>query len=192
MRDEHRRHRGPASTTLRLLVVLVLALAAVSVAAPSSASAAAPCWKRLLNDWYDGRIDKAYPVKCYREAIKNLPEDVEVYSSARDDLTRALLSAARGSGGTLSPNDLVPAGATGRRGGVPAPSDEEDTIAGGVLGGDDGDGPLGFFAPSNADSIPIPLLVLAGLALLLLAAAGASFLARRIQERRAGPTPSGR
>lgn len=191
MRDEHRRHRGPASTTLRLLVVLVLALAAVSVAAPSSASAAAPCWKRLLNDWYDGRIDKAYPVKCYRDAIRNLPEDVEAYSSAHDDLTRALLSAARQSGGKLDPNDLVPAGATGRRAGVPAPSDEEDTIAGGVLG-NDGDGPLGFFAPSNADSIPIPLLVLAGLALLLLAAAGASFLARRIQARRAGPAASDR
>jgi hypothetical protein len=190
MRDEHRRHRGPASTTLRLLVVLVLALAAVTVAAPSSASAAAPCWKRLLNDWYDGRIDKAYPVKCYREAIRNLPEDVEAYSSAHDDLTRALLSAARQSGGKLGPNDLVPAGAAGRRS-VPE-AGEEDSLAGGVLGGDDGDGPLGFFAPSNADSIPIPLLVLAGLALLLLAAAGASFLARRIQARRAGPAASDR
>jgi hypothetical protein len=174
----------------RILVVLLLALAAVTVAAPSSASAATPCWKQLLNDWYDGRIDKAYPVKCYREAIRNLPEDVEVYSSARDDLTRALLNAARDSGGTLGPNDLVPAGAAGRRS-VPDPG-QEDTFAGGVLGGDDGGGPLGFFAPSNADSIPIPLLVLAGLALLLLAAAGASFVARRIQSRRAGPTPSGR
>jgi hypothetical protein len=189
MRDEHRGYRGPASA-LRILVVLVLALSAVAVAAPSSASAAAPCWKRLLNDWYDGRIDKAYPVKCYREAIRNLPEDVEAYSSAHDDLTRALLSAARQSGGTLDPNDLVPAGAAGRHR-VPAASDEEDSIAGGVLGGD-GDGPLGFFAPSNADSIPIPLLVLAGLALLLLAAAGASFLARRIQARRAGPAASDR
>jgi hypothetical protein len=189
MRDEHRRHRGPAATTLRILLVLVLALVATTVAAPSPASAATPCWKQLLNDWYDGRIDKAYPVKCYREAIRNLPEDVEVYSSARDDLTRALLNAARQSGGKLGPNDLVPAGAAGRRS-VPEPG-EEDTFAGGVLGGD-GDGPLGFFAPSNVDSIPIPLLVLAGLALLLLAAAGASFLARRIQERRAGPTPSGR
>jgi hypothetical protein len=178
------------AAALRILAVLVLALTAATAVAPSSAEAAAPCWKRLLNDWYDGRIDKAYPVKCYREAIRNLPEDVEAYSSAHDDLTRALLSAARNSGGTLDPNDLVPAGAAGRRPDVPEPG-EEDSFAG-AFGGDDGDGPLGFFAPSNADSIPIPLLVLAGLALLLLAAAGASFIARRIQERRGGPTPSGR
>ena len=191
MRDQHRGYRGPVTAGLRILVVLLLALSAAAVAAPESASAAAPCWKRLLNDWYDGRIDKAYPVKCYREAIRNLPEDVEAYSSAHDDLTRALLSAARNSGGTLDPNDLVPAGAAGRRSDVPEPGDEDDSFAG-ALGGDDGDGPLGFFAPSNADSIPIPLLVLAGLALLLLAAAGASFIARRIQARRGGPTPSGR
>ncbi len=186
MRDEHRGPRGPESVTIvRTLVILLVALAALTVSAP--ASAAAPCWKRLLNDWYDGRIDKAYPVRCYRDAIDNLPEDVEAYSSAHEDLTRALLSAARRSGGKLEPTDIVPAGAAGRRD-VPAAGEEEDTIAGGPLGGD-GDGPLGFFAPSNADSIPIPLLVLAGLALLLLAAAGASFLARRIQTRRMGPNP---
>lgn len=186
MRDLHRFQHGPASRTiLRTLLVLLLALAALTVAAP--ASAAAPCWKQLINDWYDGRIDRAYPVKCYREAIDNLPEDVKAYSSAHEDLTRALLSAAQRSGGTLDPNDLVPAGTVRSR---PVPeAGEEDTFAA-PFGGDDGDGPLGFFAPSNADSIPIPLLVLAGLALLLLAAAGSSFLARRIQARRAGPTPT--
>jgi hypothetical protein len=190
MLGQHRGYRGPIAALLRILAVVVLALSAASIAAPSSAEAAAPCWKQLLNDWYDGRIDKAYPVKCYREAIRNLPEDVEAYSSAHDDLTRALLNATRQSGGTLGPNDLVPAGAAGRQRDVPDPG-EEDSFTG-ALGGDDGDGPLGFFAPSNADSIPIPLLVLAGLALLLLAAAGASFVARRIQARRGGPTPSGR
>jgi hypothetical protein len=169
----------------RATLVLVLALAALTVSAP--ASAATPCWKTLINDWYDGRIDKAYPVRCYRDAIDNLPEDVAAYSSAHEDLTRALLSAARRSGGELEPSDLIPAG-TVRSRNVPEPSDEEDTIAGG-LGGGDGSGPLDILAPSNADSIPIPLLVLAGLALLLLAAAGASFLARRLQARRMGPNP---
>jgi hypothetical protein len=185
MRDEHMSHRGPAPVTLlRALVVLVLALAALTVSAP--ASAATPCWKKLINDWYDGRIDKAYPVRCYRDAIDNLPEDVAAYSSAHEDLTRALLSAAQRSGGKLEPNDLIPAG-TVRSRNVPEPSDEEDSITGAL--GDDGAGPLGGLAPSNADSIPIPLLVLAGLALLLLAAAGASFLARRLQTRRMGPNP---
>ncbi len=43
--------------------------------------------------------------------------------------------------------------------------------------------------PSTADSIPIPLLVLGGLAFTLMAAAGVSFLARRMQARRATPDP---
>src|SRR5439155_9842345 len=41
--------------------------------------------------------------------------------------------------------------------------------------------------PGNAQSIPLPLLVLAGLALLLLLAAGATWFARRLQARRVTP-----
>ena len=44
--------------------------------------------------------------------------------------------------------------------------------------------------PSNASSIPLPLLVLGGVALLLLAAGAASFLARRIQSRRVQVAPA--
>jgi len=50
------------------------------------------------------------------------------------------------------------------------------------------EGVIDRFSPSNADSIPIPLLVLAALAMLLLAAAAASFIARRLQARRAPAT----
>ena len=62
--------------------------------APASA-APVPCWKKLLNDWYDGKIDKIYPLPCYHEAIKHLPADVEVYSSAKDDILNALAAAAK-------------------------------------------------------------------------------------------------
>jgi hypothetical protein len=24
----------------------------------------------FINDWYDGRIDRTYPVRCYREALR--------------------------------------------------------------------------------------------------------------------------
>ena len=43
--------------------------------------------------------------------------------------------------------------------------------------------------PSTADSVPVPLLVLGGLALALIAAAGVSFFARRYQARKATPDP---
>ena len=42
---------------------------------------------------------------------------------------------------------------------------------------------------SGPSSLPIPLLVLGGLALLLLAAGGAGYLSRRAQARRNGGPP---
>src|SRR5436190_24101170 len=77
-------------------VSLCLALAACALAAglahAAPAAAATPCWKTLLNDWYDGRIDQTYPRHCYDDALNHLPADVETYSSAHDDILRALQS----------------------------------------------------------------------------------------------------
>ena len=80
-----------AHTVRALLAALacVLLLPLAAQAAPSS-SAATPCWKKLVNDWYDGRIDNVYPVPCYRDAINHLPNDIKEYSSAADDIQRAL------------------------------------------------------------------------------------------------------
>ena len=44
-----------------------------------------------------------------------------------------------------------------------------------------------WLGPADATSIPVPLLVLAGIAFLLLATAGGSFLNRRLQARRSAP-----
>jgi hypothetical protein len=52
----------------------------------------ASCARAVLADWADGRIDRVYPIRCYREAMKSLPADLEVYSSAPDDIARALRS----------------------------------------------------------------------------------------------------
>jgi hypothetical protein len=183
--------------TIRRLLILVVVLAAVAgtASAPEPAAAAAkPCWKRLINDWFDGRIDNVYPVKCYREAIKHLPEDVESYSDAREDIERALLSAIRQSGGKLGPNDLVPAQKNSRPNTDTTetstePGEATPPPSGGNDPGGGNDGVLGVVKPANADSVPIPLLVLAGLALVLLAAASAGFAARRIQARRVRVSP---
>lgn len=50
------------------------------------------CGKAVLSDWADGRIDRAYPDPCYQAAIDTLPEDLRAYSTARDDISRALYS----------------------------------------------------------------------------------------------------
>lgn len=178
--------------TRRLLILFALAAAAL-VAAPGTALAAKPCWKVLLNDWYDGRIDKAYPVSCYRAAIRNLPEDVASYSNAREEINRALLAAinkSKAEGDPLGPSDPVPAqtGATtgSQTSTLPGDTTGEGEAVGGPDEGDDDGGVAGVLKPANAESVPIPLLVLAGLALVLLAAASAGFVARRLQARRAG------
>jgi hypothetical protein len=72
----------------RLLFAVAASLAALAFG--GSAAASTNCSSRLLTDWRDGRLDTTYPVGCYREALKSLPEDVRVYSSAPEDITRAL------------------------------------------------------------------------------------------------------
>jgi len=67
-----------------------MAVGLLALAATGNAGAAPSCGSRLLADWRDGRIDDTYPVRCYRQALAELPEDVRVYSSAQADITRAL------------------------------------------------------------------------------------------------------
>src|SRR6266511_5966880 len=75
--------------TLRRLAALG-AIAAAVAAAPATA-AGASCGDAVLADWRDnGRIDGVYAPRCYRTAVAGLPEDVRAYSSAQDDIGRAL------------------------------------------------------------------------------------------------------
>jgi hypothetical protein len=174
----------PLSKRILLLASIACALLAAS-AAPTPASAAAPCWKVLLNDWLDGRIDKLYPVSCYRAAIKHLPTDIDTYSSARDDILRALQ--ARIAGKSAPPNKDSQQGGGGPPGNGGGP---------GSTGGDrpTGSGPVGdaarATAPGSVDAVPLPLIVLSGIAGVLLALGGAAFLARRIQARRLPGRPA--
>src|SRR3954469_16402134 len=68
------------SKPLILLVVAAAIAAALGHAQPAQARTMSTCTKALIHDWYvDGRVDKTYPVHCYREALKKLPEDQIVY-----------------------------------------------------------------------------------------------------------------
>ncbi|MEP6813710.1 MAG: hypothetical protein ABI990_12030 [Actinomycetota bacterium] len=168
----------------------VFALLAVGVreaaAAPSaSLNPTAGCDLAVINDWADNnRVDKIYAIPCYTQAIQRLNSysDLKGYSSAEDDIRNALLAAIRqdrGSGGPTSTNGggQSPAG----------PSSDGGS-------GNSGKGFVTRFAdrlgPGNAQSIPLPLLVLGGLALLLLLSAAGTWIARRVQARRMTPAPA--
>jgi hypothetical protein len=164
----------------------LLAGAGVASAAPAASfQATSTCWQQVINDWLDNnQVDRVYAIPCYTQAIQHLSQypDVAGYSSAEDDIRRAELAAIRLDRGNGGPPSLGGSGPGGPGGG-------------GSTGPGKGGG--GFFnaigdrlGPGNAQSIPLPLIVLAGLALLLLLAAGATWLARRIQSRRVSPAPA--
>src|SRR6185295_16733133 len=85
----------PARGALRVLVVVAALLAMLAVASP--AGAAESCGRQVIDDWYDnGRVDGTYALHCYDDAIEILPRDVRDYSSAKDDIQRALQARKRG------------------------------------------------------------------------------------------------
>ncbi len=152
--------------------------------ATAPASAAASCGRQVIDDWYDdGRVDGTYALHCYDDAIEILPRDVRDYSSAKEDIERALQAKLRGEPAPPATTDPTPDGekpGTTPPGSTPPGSDPP---SGNPPGGPEVTPPLG----ESASSVPIPLLILAGLALLLVAGGSAGYVIRRLQNRRIPP-----
>ena len=173
--------------TLRALPALIalLASALVALSLTGTAAAATPCGKKVLADWFDnGRIDRLYPLHCYEDAIDLIPDDIRDYADAEDVISRALQSALRGKlakgGCDPSPdgsaNDCVNgSGGNGGNGG-----NGNGGNGGGVDPGTDQQvaPPVDTSGPS---SVPVPLIVLGGMSLALLAAGGLGYMSRRRQ-----------
>jgi hypothetical protein len=193
--------------TLRRFLVLVVAASLLTLAFGAGSAFAKPCWQRLIDDWWDGRIDNYYSPACVRAAIRHAPNDLREYSDLPTDLRRMLQGPLVKQG---KHRELVIAGAKGRSGGSRATSGVESSstttttasspggfAAGGGGGGGGGNGPVPRAIRStagNPSSLPIPLLALGGLALLLLASGATGLVTRRLRARRAGggpPAPGG-
>ncbi len=188
-------------TPQKLLVCLAVATTALLGAAIHAprASAATPCWKVLLTDWYDGRIDNTYPIHCYTDALKHLPPDVQTYSSAHDDILRALQNAKaklRKTGHAVTPSTLVPPNNGGNKTTTtsePGSTTTSTSTTSTTTTSEPGHQPTSLvdkLNPSNPSSLPLPLLILGGLAILLVAAGGAGLIAKRYQNRNGPPPPA--
>jgi hypothetical protein len=150
-----------------VLVAAVLGTAALSVGAPVAAAKSA-CWRQILNEWVDNRqISATYPLHCYREAIQHVPEDLRVYTDIEQDILAARQQAVR-SQNLREPQGRTPSQAETQR----------DPDAGLFTQGFD------KLGPNNADSMPLPLLILGGLALLLVAAGAVGLVSRRFRTGR--------
>ena len=188
--------KRPAAALIPILAALAAGLL-VALFLPARATAATPCWKKVLNDWSNGRAIGSYPLHCYRDAISHLPEDLRDYSSAADDINAAM-QAQIAKRSTRSPQS------------VDSSNNSSHNNNGGGTGSGGGSGPTATGAnagpdrsayrkaidnlgTSNADSLPIPLIVLASLGALLLAAAAGLATTKRLRTMRAarrGPPPA--
>ena len=190
--------RRATGKTKLVLVAAVSALALVAASAPAASAAptvmvkaTGSCWLQVVNDWlHNGTVKGYYAVPCYTQAIQHLNAypDIKQYSSAIDDIRRALQVAIKNDRGG-GPTGSGTGSDTNPQGGGAVPGGGTNGPGGGnSSGGGHGKGLFHRVAndigPGNAQTIPLPLLVLGGLGLLLLLTAGATWFARRMQARR--------
>jgi hypothetical protein len=136
----------------------VFLLAAVGALVVASSAGASACGDRVVEDWYDnGRIDATYDLRCYDDAIASIPKDIRDYVDAEEVISRALQDAARARGidkiRPLERNSRTQTQAT------ETTTPTVDT--------------------SSPSGTPLPLVVLAAMSLVLMAAGGLGYLSRR-------------
>ena len=163
--------RGGLSAVVTLCFALVLGCVGVGCgsAVPSSAASASEgsCGDAVLRDWADGAIDGVYSANCYLAAIESLPEDVRAYSSAEDDITRALQSRGGGRPSSSGAGDAASEDAPSARQLSAAAAD-----------------PAQPSASSSLRLPPVPVLVLVAIGVVLAAAGATASLGRRARRGR--------
>lgn len=173
-------HRAaPAFAGFVALFVTVL----VALSLPGTAAASA-CGDKVLEDWYDnGRVDRIYPPHCYEDAIDSIPKDIKDYVDAEEVISRALQFSLRGEiapgGKDPTPGDDNPDGTPGNKG-----SKNNGGTNNGGTNANGGTEVTPDVDTSGPSSVPLPLLVLGGMSLALLAAGGLGYLSRRRQAAR--------
>jgi hypothetical protein len=178
---------------MRRLAFATLAVAAFAPFAAAPGGAAVPCRDRIYNDWYhDGKIATSYPIACYRDAFKKVPTDAREYSSLADDIRSAMQAALAkehgrktvptqvGTGGAAksprsessskTPKPRVKPRAPKSAPHDPSPEQVNTTLPTTVAAS---------ATTGRGSGVPVPLLVLGGLALLLTAVGAAGLIAKR-------------
>lgn len=197
-----------------MAILLAVGAGAAAASPTGQTDSTSTCWKDVINDWlqHEPNVVGTYAIPCYTQAIQHLDSyaDIQGYSNAPDDIRRALLAALHnegnggqgGGGNSSSSGPSSPSGSGGGTSGGGGGSSNGGKTGGGTTGGGTATtsapavnrNPVTRFfdsiGPGNAQSVPLPLLVLAGLAILLLVAAGGTWLAKRIQSRRVDAAPA--
>jgi len=181
-RTSRRRVALAACIALLALVAVPSALAATKSTKVTKATKAS-CGKQVVNDWFshsDHSVHGHYPLYCYTEALDSLPTDIDTYTNARTAIQAALAAQALRDGGGGPGGGL---GSLRRRGQKPIAFHNTYDFSGVV---DASANPSPTTNTAGPSSVPVPLLVLAGLAVLLLTAGGAGYVARKVKGNRGG------
>ena len=186
-------------TRLALLAVLCLAVLAATA---GKAVAGRSCGNQVIDDWYGsktGQLSKTYPLHCYKDALKIVARetDIDVYSNAKEDILRAMQLAiiSKGKGGPGNPTadpttaDALPSflGGPDAKHGGEAPSGTQPATV--QPRKSTGNNLPTVVKASSASAVPVPAIVLGGIAALLLILGGTAYIARRRQQRRQALRP---
>lgn len=159
----------------------MLALAAAVAFAPG-ADAKVPCRNRIYNDWdRDGKIASTYPLSCYRDALRHIPDGDSVYTSLEDDIRAALQAAVGRSHGKHVAQQVGHGFITKTSDPQPRMDERTEPLASETTT----TSALSNTEPTSGGGIPTPLLVLGGLALALALTGGIGLAVRA--SRGSGP-----
>jgi hypothetical protein len=166
---------------MKLVNRLLLLATLLAVALPGPASAAGtPCRNKVINDWTrDGKIASSYPLSCYRDALKHIPADADIYSSMRTDVRAAMRAATRRAHGLSAPREVG-------RGLKPIPRSSGNgkwTLAS-IVSTTPQTPASSTGVIATASNAPLPILVLGGVALALVAAGAIGVGVRHARGRR--------
>ncbi len=163
--------------------VLISTCAGAALLAFVPAAPAAPvqgCVAKILREWRTGVISRKYAPSCYRTALANLPEDMRIYSSAQDDIARALqarlMALVHKKRRVLAAHKARLTAPVHKKGRVLAAPAQKPTS------GTNERAALGVIGTSAADdTLPIPVVIAGAAAMLLVGLAAASRLSRRLR-----------
>ena len=189
---------------MRRCIVVLLALVAAAAFGPARAGAATPCRDKIFNEWYhDGKVASTYPLSCYRDALKHVPVQDAVYTSLSDDIRLALQAAIDRSHGKQVPKEIgnsstrltssgkqsstsntssPPTSASGKHSKEPtdtAPNSPDPGEMTTTTAPTSTTPVVAAAATSSSGGVPLPVLVLGGVALVLVASGAVGLGVRR-------------
>ena len=162
---------------IAVALVALLAGLAGGTAAPAQAKGKA-CWERVIDDWLNGRPLDKYSPKCLQAALKNVPEDLRDYSGITDVISAALQNELRGGGGANGGSTSSGGSSSGNENGDNTPRKLQSVPDRSYYRR-----AIDNLGTTSADSLPIPLLVLAGLGTALLLTAAGLAARKRLKAR---------